>query len=267
MFDADKLRLEIYVDDPWFGVRGLEPERRRKTGVLLLYWQATGIRLAWRKAEAGFSVRWIGAIIGSSKNDAAAIELPEKFIQEMLTVTCDFLERKTTSIKDIQRYAGRASWAAGIVPGLAGMLQPFWAALSDVRTEGSERNQHSHCAGRALRVPVQRVAHSLRWIAAFLGRRGSLRRKYDLALFGARPSVVITVDASPWGYGATRQHQGIYVGWMAQAISEEDIPARDRQLEDPGRRGVARAAHRHAGFRHGRARSSRLLVGLTAVQP
>ena len=93
------------------------------------------------------------------------------------------------------------------------------------------------------------MAHSLRWIAAFLGRRrGSLRREYDLALFGARPSVVITVDASPWGYGATIQHQGVYVGWMAQAISEEDVERfqLDRQLEDPGRRGVARAAHRHS---------------------
>ena len=53
LFEEWELLLQIYVDDPLWAVRGNRAERRRRTVVLLLFWQAMGAPISWKKGQKG----------------------------------------------------------------------------------------------------------------------------------------------------------------------------------------------------------------------
>ena len=61
MFNDATLRLQLYVDDPLLCVRGTDQERNTAMATVIALWSTLGVRLAFKKADRGDSVQWIGA--------------------------------------------------------------------------------------------------------------------------------------------------------------------------------------------------------------
>jgi hypothetical protein len=73
-------------------------------------------------------------------------------------------------------------------------------------------------------VPTARVAHSLEWIREFArGRAGAVSRTYTGEQLRQPISVVITTDASPWGYGGFIMMRTKCVGYYYQEVTADDI--------------------------------------------
>ena len=63
LFDFKELLVQLYVDAPLWAVRGSASVRRRRTVVLLLFWEAMGVPFSWSKGQTGKELRWIGAAL------------------------------------------------------------------------------------------------------------------------------------------------------------------------------------------------------------
>lgn len=61
MFNDATVRLQLYVDDPLLCVRGTGQERNTAMATVIALWSTLGVRLAFKKADRGDSVQWIGA--------------------------------------------------------------------------------------------------------------------------------------------------------------------------------------------------------------
>ena len=189
--------------------------------------------------------------------EAISIAIPKKFCDDLATQASTLLASQTVNAIELRRFTGRCSWAGGIVPCIASVLQPCWAALAEAglgssrapRASGqlmstkatassathsasssSSARPRGGASGRAVlsagtvMVPTARVAHSLEWIREFArGRSGAVSRTYTGEQLKRPVSVVITTDASPWGYGGFVMFKTKCVGHFYQAITAEDI--------------------------------------------
>ena len=61
LFDEGVVRMQIYVDDPLYIVRGRAGNAARELTLALLWASAAGFPLAWAKSGGGHTQRWIGA--------------------------------------------------------------------------------------------------------------------------------------------------------------------------------------------------------------
>jgi hypothetical protein len=61
------LRIQTYVDDPIFSLRGTKEQRSRAITMVVLLWSGLGFQLAFKKAERGKTVSWIGIEITTMK--------------------------------------------------------------------------------------------------------------------------------------------------------------------------------------------------------
>jgi hypothetical protein len=239
LFETTELCLELFVDDPWSIWAGTRAKRRRNMVVLLLWWVCVGLDLAWKKLELGRRVRWIGADIEVLGKEAVRLSIPAKYCTELATHASVLLANKTIDAFDLRRFAGRCSWAGGIVPCVASVLQPCWAALADVdlRAHVSSSSTSSHSwqpparssrtsstTAGSVTVPTVRVAHALEWIREFArGQSGAITKTYTVEHRRRPISVVITTDASPWGYGGFVMVKGRCMGYFVEAVTAEDI--------------------------------------------
>ena len=208
MFGADEARIQVYVDDPWSIWRGAAEDRARHFGYLLLWWRALGPPVSWRKVQVGRAVKWIGVEIALA-DGAVKVEMDAMFVSELLRDIENLIDDKTIPTTKLRRIAGKAEWAAGLVPYLRAMVSPLWAALTDTP------------AGT---VGTSRVAHALRWLVAFFRRsKGTVVRQFRHGAVYATRSLTIDVDASPWGYGGVLYLDGRPVEYFAEGISDEDV--------------------------------------------
>jgi hypothetical protein len=122
---------------------------------------------------------------------------------------------------------------------VASVLQPCWAALAEVdlraATASSSPSSHSwhSSSGSARRttltagpvtLPTVRVAHALEWIREFArGQSGAIDKTYTVEHRRCPISVIVTTDASPWGYGGFILLKGRCMGYFVEAISREDV--------------------------------------------
>ena len=237
LFSAAEARLEIFVDDPWTAWRGTLEVRRTNMVTLLLWWSALGLGLSWKKIELGLEVRWIGADVYIKGKEFVGIAIPEKYCRELEKEASRMLGVRANPAREIRCLAGRASWAGGIVPCVASLLQPCWAALADAERNGDEQarsaSRSSPGPPKRMRVrllpaevaiPTIRVAHALEWLVAFMRRqRGAIRKEFTVLQRRNPFGVCITTDASPWGYGGFVAIKGVVIGWFSEAVSAEDI--------------------------------------------
>ena len=86
-FGQGLLKLQIYVDDPCICVCGLESQRNVNLAALILMWRALGIRLAYRKADRGPEVQWIGASLkledAGTSSAKVTVTAKEQLIHEL----------------------------------------------------------------------------------------------------------------------------------------------------------------------------------------
>ena len=227
LFCPSEARLEIYVDDPVVVLRGSPVQRTRNFTILLLWWLALGPDLSWNKIQRGNTVRWIGAEISVESPTQATITLPAEFIKKLLDGIDTTIGVKnwsgdvtsvtgTTQLAVLRNLAGRASWAAGIVPCFGAMLEPIWAVLAEYLAKDQQPAE--------AQVPRCRIAFACSWLVMVLRRQvGALRVTYQMDMYFAEPAFVITVDASPWGLGGFCEYKGRPIGWFADQIHACDI--------------------------------------------
>ena len=208
LFCASEARLQVYVDDPWTVWRGSPERRRHLRGILLLWWIALGPPLSWKKAQLGNTVKWIGVEV-SIHGGGIDLSLDPNFISDLLVDVLAVMRLKVVEASALKKLAGKAEWAASIVPYLKAMVSPLWAAASDA--------PHGQ-------VGQTRIHHALKWLVAFLERRrGALLRRYRPDDCYAAGQLVLEIDASPWGYGGVLYAHGKPISFYADEISEEDV--------------------------------------------
>ena len=106
----ETLRLQTFVDDPVFCIRGSQQARARKMALVVLVWRALGFPLAFQKVARGPCVHWIGCVL---KIDVLQHQ-----------VTAEIAEEKVIEAKDRVRSS---------VPTLSPRCALFWVSLTTLR--------------------------------------------------------------------------------------------------------------------------------------
>ena len=220
LFNPKRARIQIYVDDPLTVWRGTGTQIRTMKAILLLWWIALGLEVAWAKVQHGTRVKWIAAQV-EIKNGKVTLSLPAEYAAELEKEAAELLQHNVASIQRIRRLAGKASWAGGFVPAVGAMIAPLWAAAGAVALQSEGETTTTIDGWRA--VPVARAKHGLQWIVAWArGLSGTLSREFSQQVHYSRPRVRMDFDASPWGYGGVLFVNGHPIEYFGLPISEED---------------------------------------------
>lgn len=162
----DHLRAEIYVDDPIFALAGSGHQKRKEVCIALAWLLVVGFPIAWNKAEAGSSVRWIGIDWSLHENElrlsANSDKAPE--LEQIITQT---LNRKAAQAKKIRKIAGSLAFIASAIPLLKAFIDPIWAALRYPRVASNSAHsfipvksiEDTQVAGTTLQRLVRRHTH------------------------------------------------------------------------------------------------------------
>ena len=76
LLHTSEARLSVYIDDPILVCAGPPENRARSMAVVLLFWGAIGLPLAWRRSSVGQKVNYIGATVSHARNEAT-LEIEE----------------------------------------------------------------------------------------------------------------------------------------------------------------------------------------------
>ena len=146
-----------------------------------------------------------------------------------------FLEKNLVGKRDLRKFAGQASFIAGLVRLLRPFLPGIWAALKEPVAQkgpvlpGRMRTQAGHV------VWTRQVERSLRWVRAFLdGTAGApLVRIVHLGDRKSAGRFKASVDASPWGIGGLLQDGNRAVAKFYDRVSPEDVDRLGIVIGDP----------------------------------
>eukprot|EP00439_Symbiodinium_sp_Y106_P078712 s539_g17.t1 len=194
--------LQLYMDDPLFGVLG--PANRRKGIIAMLLYTALamGINLAFHKGERGLMVKWIGVAMELNVREASfVLSVPKKVSVEILEKMRVWKGGRDKRYGDGKGYAQRRSKA-------------------EVRTRTV--------------VPVKRFELARAWLEAmFEAAPQWLTRSEELE--EESPEFMIVTDASPEGLGAVLAHvepgTQFFEPIAALAIKVTEKDARELGLE------------------------------------
>ena len=114
LFSTGETRIQVYVDDPCTVWRGTLPVRSWNKVILFLWWLVVVPAVSWKKLQFGWQVKWIGVQV-QLEEKAVVITLPDKFIAELLVE--QLLLAAAVPTGRLRKPAGRAEWAASVVPG------------------------------------------------------------------------------------------------------------------------------------------------------
>ena len=154
----NSLRLQTYVDDPAFSVRGNRSQRDNAYAMVVLLWLAFGFDLAFAKAVRGRTVSWIGVQITVGATWVRATIKPDR-VQELLDMTMKFLYGgNVISVKDMRTYVVKAANFAMLLFAWRPFLGELWAAVSGTDTTTGSPNG---CIWK------RQVAPAMRWLLAF----------------------------------------------------------------------------------------------------
>ena len=243
LWPDNTLRVETYVDDPILTIRGDDAKRKRILGTVVLWWLVLGAQLSWEKAQRGQSCEWIGVVLTTCKTHVS-VHLPSATAQRLGSLTGELLAAKTVARSKLRSLAGKAAWAAGVIPEVRPFARCLWAAISGTERTGAP------CVGS------KRFKTSLRWLAAFAtlaaGPRAPLGRQYEVRQEAGR-IFALTTDASPWGLGATLEYGNKLIAYISSPISPQDA----------GRFGTVVGSHTDQSLWEGLA----ILVAVRAFRP
>ena len=218
LFSAEEARIQVYVDDPWTIWKGGDEERAKNLGLLLLWWRVLGPPISWRKVQVGRDVRWIGIHISIARG-GVDLTIDPDFLSDLILDIQKAHDGDDILATDLRKIAGKAEWAAGLIPYLKPMVSPLWAAIADAPQEI---------------IAKGRVAHALRWLVAlFRRKRGTLTRHFRHDDQRAEGRLTIDVDASPWGFGGALYEDGRLTRYFGEAISDSDRARFDIIIGDP----------------------------------
>jgi hypothetical protein len=202
-FDESELRAQIYVDDPIITTWGSGAERRQLLTLALLWLSILGIPLAWRKADIGTQLDWIGASLAWS-SAFVIIAIPKHRVEEYLVEITAVAKGNIVEKSRLSKLAGGLSFYAGIVPQLKPFVRVLWGAC------------HSGSAATSW-VLTRRFAHAMSWLKTFFRELvGALEQCFPLGDTAAgNGSTFIAVDASLTGGGGVLYSDGALKAWFA----------------------------------------------------
>ena len=218
MFNDAHLRLQLYVDDPLMSLRGDQHQRDGLLAATTMFWSALGIRLAFRKADRGTSIVWIGAELtakeqGTNKAHITA-RAKQEIVDEIKRVTIEHSQSNVTAKKALQSYVGKLNHLAGLVE----MVRPFLSDLYGVLHSTEGTNAPKGCLWN------KQWSHVTAWLLAFFEKeKASILRTYRVeAYFGKGIQMAIITDASPWGLGGYLTINNTVIAYYADKVTELD---------------------------------------------
>ena len=209
------LRLQTYVDDPIFSLRGTKRQRDRSIAMVVLLWSGVGFELAFNKAERGRSVTWIGIDTKIVRARVVA-RIKADRVQELLQLCEEYLQTNLVGIKVLRSFIAKAGNFAQLLFSWRPFLGEIWAALS-------ENSQASSGAPHGC-IWVKQIRAALVWIRAFLKEEaGAITRIYTLqAHRGGGDRILICSDACPWGFGAAVMVNGVPFEYFTEKLTDFD---------------------------------------------
>jgi hypothetical protein len=221
------LRMQTYVDDPAFSVRGTRPQRDRAYSMVVLLWLSFGFDLAFAKGVRGRTVSWIGVQISVGPTWVRATIKPDRVL-ELLNMTEKILQGgNVLSIKDMRTYVAKAANFAMLLFAWRPFLGEIWAAVSG--KDGGSTGAPTGCLWK------KQIAPAVRWISAFLkNEQGTIQRVYTLQGHrGGGAQILICSDACPWGFGSAIFIDGIAVEYFTAQLDEHDCSIFQQKIGDP----------------------------------
>lgn len=193
-------RLEVYVDDPWACFKGTQGEINDLVACLLIGWELLGFPIAYHKATMGGLLKWIGMDI-HIQPDSIEVHIPVDKLQEIKTIALGFLRGNILPNKDLRSFVGKCMNIAGVLHVWKPFIKQFYAAMYAPKPHGTPQN----CTW------TSQIKTGLLWVLAFVDQEQELqltKRVWHVSEFlhqGER--VMISWDASPWGFGAVLYKQ------------------------------------------------------------
>ena len=200
--------LQLYMDDPLFGLVGPRSRRRGVLAMLLYTAAAMGVNLAYHKGERGLRLCWIGVQLELVLSSAMLLlTVPDKVIKELLAKLAAWKGKGMIAFRDLRATTGKLSWMAGIIPRIRWVVSIMYAVVASVESDiktGVEKARASARTDKRIKeglVAVKNIELPRIWLQAFLEQSQVwLLRKEPLVK--RSPEWLVVTDASPWGLGA-----------------------------------------------------------------
>ena len=223
-FHPNRLRMQLFVDDPLITLRGSEDQIQDMTVKVLLLWLALGLKVAWQKGSLNVKTEWIGAGISvDNVNQRLVVKVTQDKVEEWKSLANNLSFKPTVSSKELQRFVGKMNWAAGFVQQIKPFVRMLYAALytdKGLRTNpGGIYGKQIEPAMKWLNLYLNDIKHGLTWI-----QTAHLRHCCCLDF---------VVDASPWGGGAIRYVGAKYAERVAIVWNSEDEEKTGARIGDP----------------------------------
>ena len=214
LFPVSSVRLECYVDDPLASMVGSRSYVRRTATLITLVWLILGFPLAFLKAQFRSLVEWIGSMLDAEKRRIVAT-VKESTLKEIEEASVEILSHNCVAVPSLRSYAGKTNHVASLIYTWRPFLQEIWGALA---------SQHLPSGAPPNCIWVKQIRNAVLFILAFVrGQSGSIERIYTVeAYLGRGQQIIMRLDASPWGLGATLEVDGRLISWFSSDISEED---------------------------------------------
>ncbi len=193
LFDANRLRLLCFVDDPIAAIVGTKKQRVVCMATIILTWEALGFKLAYAKGQLGSEITWIGGTLKCQSHGIIAT-VKEAILLDIRSGLTKALSGNVVPLKELHSLVGRINHAAGLLIIIRPFMEPLWAALH----KGSGTSGPHNC------VWTRQIKPTLKWFDRFFNKKGErLQRYYALEAY-LRKGVVVEIgtDASPWGCAA-----------------------------------------------------------------
>eukprot|EP00971_Amphidinium_carterae_P208506 4136941-Amphidinium_carterae.1 len=88
-----------------------------------------GYRLAYHKADLGNTVAWIGTSF-TFNQDTISVTLKPEMLQEISEAIDRMLAVNMVSVRELRKFVGKCSHAAGILAAWRPFLASLWAAVA-----------------------------------------------------------------------------------------------------------------------------------------
>jgi hypothetical protein len=231
IIDPDRLRIQIYVDDPIYTIRGNLHDAAIEVAIALAWTMCCGYPLSWPKSEGGKKISWIGVQYSSQlvPTPSVTVSIPADKLSEAYKFCCNSLRHKAIPLKAMRSGTGKCQNIANVVTTIKPFCSYLWSALATSESSPVNRGKHQKPAW----VKTRKAQHGLKWLKQyFSGKQGPLERTFRLKI----PEscwLVISVDASPWGIGGILHTNGIVTNWFADVIQDSDLRVLTAVRADP----------------------------------
>jgi len=215
MFDKNRLRLEIYTDDPIVAVGGNKKQRDRCLAIVILLWRCFGFPLSWHKSSRGKLASWIGADYKILENPVGvSVRIKQDTFDDAREMVNEMLTKNVVSLKELRTATGKLSNISNLLMTWRPFMKPLYAALYDATPVGCPVN----CRW------TRQFKPSLEWFRTFfVSSGGFVEREFRLDAFrGTGTKIQFVLDASPWGIAGILYVNDVATEFFSDALDNLD---------------------------------------------